>query len=137
MALPIVGERERATICRSEALPVWHLKGQRPTILPPTVMFGRIMAAGEDELVTIVRRGFEGRDLDYKAPSKWDTSDKKACCNLVKDVLAIANTSGGFIVIGVDETDKGFVLTGLTIEQLASWSPRASTSSSRTMLRRR
>jgi predicted HTH transcriptional regulator len=33
---------------------------------------------------------------------------------LVKDVMAFANTEGGYIVIGVAEVDKGFLSTAST-----------------------
>ena len=61
----------------------------------------------------ILRRGFESKEFDYKGPCVWDKGDKKACCEIVKDILATANTKGGFIVVGVDETDTGFSWSGL------------------------
>lgn len=62
----------------------------------------------------ILRRGFESKELDYKGPCVWSESDKKACCEIVKDILATANTKGGFIVVGVGETPTGFDWPGLT-----------------------
>jgi hypothetical protein len=73
------------------------------------------------ELVAVIRRGYESRDLDYKAPMAWNEKDKKTCCEIVKDILAMANTSGGFIVIGVSEFPGGFVWDGLTEEQAATY----------------
>jgi len=70
---------------------------------------------------TILRRGFESKELDYKAPYAWNESDKKSCCEIVKDILAIANTKGGFIVVGVSETSTGFSWDGLTEEQCESF----------------
>jgi hypothetical protein len=74
-----------------------------------------------DELKDILLRGYESKDLDYKASLTWDESNKKGCCELVKDILGMANAVGGFIVIGVSEGPKGFVWNGLTDEQLASF----------------
>ena len=51
----------------------------------------------------------------------WDESNKEVCCGLVKDTLAMANTLGGFIVVGVAESGSGFSWDGLTLEQLASF----------------
>lgn len=65
----------------------------------------------------ILRRGFESKELDYKGPCAWDEGDKKSCCELVKDILAIANTKGGWIVVGVTEGATGFAWTGLTDDQ--------------------
>lgn len=46
----------------------------------------------------------------------WDPKDKKSSCDLVKDIIAIANTEGGCIVIGVAEKNEGFELVGVTSE---------------------
>ena len=73
------------------------------------------------DLEAILRRGFETKDLDYKGPCIWNEKEKKACCELVKDVLAIANAKGGFIVIGVSEIPTGFSWDGLTDEQCESF----------------
>lgn len=73
------------------------------------------------ELVAIVMKGHESRDLDYKGPVAWDEKSKKACCELVKDILALANTNGGFIVIGVSETATGYAWTGLDDGQAATY----------------
>ena len=66
------------------------------------------------QLIDILRRGHESKDLDYKGPMLWDESDKKACCEVVKDILGMANTLGGFIVVGVSETLAGFSWDGLS-----------------------
>lgn len=70
-----------------------------------------------DPGLTILLRGHESKDLDYKAAMRWDEQDKGACCELVKDILAMANTLGGFIVIGVGEQATGFSFDGLSPEQ--------------------
>lgn len=69
----------------------------------------------------ILRRGFESKELDYKGPCAWDEGDKKSCCEIVKDILAIANTKGGWIVVGVSETSTGFAWDGLTHQQCESF----------------
>ncbi|MBL7204911.1 MAG: putative DNA binding domain-containing protein [Desulfobacteraceae bacterium] len=72
-------------------------------------------------LKEILLRGFESKDLDYKGPCQWDEKDKKACCEIVKDILAMANTIGGYIVIGVSEKGNGFEWEGLTTKQAKSF----------------
>lgn len=74
-----------------------------------------------DQLIAVLRRGHEAKDLDYKAAAAWDEKDKNACCALVKDILAMANTLGGFIAIGVSETPTGLSFDGLTVEQADSF----------------
>lgn len=72
-------------------------------------------------LCGLVQLGRETRDLDYKRPAAWDPTDKASSCGLVKDILALANSRGGSIVIGVEETATGFLPTGLTPDQLKTW----------------
>ena len=69
----------------------------------------------------ILLRKEETKELDYKGPCIWNPKDKASCCELVKDILAMANTLGGYLVIGVDEKDNGFEFTGMSNEQLASF----------------
>lgn len=53
------------------------------------------------ELIAVIERNFESKGLDYKGPCSWAANDKKSCCELAKDIMAMANTEGGYIVIGV------------------------------------
>ena len=75
----------------------------------------------DPELTKILLRGYESKDLDYKGPTQWDEGEKKACCELVKDVLGMANSKGGFVVVGVSEGGGGFIWDGLTPEQAQTW----------------
>jgi len=68
-------------------------------------------------LAEILLTGHESKEFDYKAPMKWNEADKGACCALVKDILAMANTSGGFIAIGVSEQPTGYSFDGLSPDQ--------------------
>ena len=74
-----------------------------------------------NQLKEILLQDYESKDLDYKCPCQWDEKDKKACCEIVKDILAMANTLGGYIVIGVSEQDSGFKWEGLSPEQAKSF----------------
>jgi hypothetical protein len=69
----------------------------------------------------IIYRNYESKDLDYKAACAWDEASKKACCEIVKDILALANTNGGWLVVGVSETASGFAFKGLTPDQAKSF----------------
>ena len=73
------------------------------------------------EVVAVIERNYESKALDYKGPTIWNSQDRKSCCELVKDVLAIANTDGGFIIIGVEEKDEGFMLVGLSSDEAGSY----------------
>ncbi len=76
-----------------------------------------------DSLRDLVYRGFETRDVDYKAPCAWrGNDDRRASCELVRDVLALANSGGGQLVIGVDEPESGrFEQTGVPEADAVTW----------------
>jgi schlafen family protein len=72
-------------------------------------------------LLAVIHRNYESKSLDYKGPIGWSAQDKKACCELTKDIMAMANTDGGYIVIGVSEEETGFRLDGLAPEQAGTF----------------
>jgi len=81
----------------------------------------REQKAVADELKDILVRGYESKDLDYKMSMTWDEKDKRSCCELVKDILGMANTVGGYIVIGVSEIPTGFIWNGLADREAGSF----------------
>lgn len=91
--------------------------------VPPQIQEGSRAGTNivPDDLRNILLRSYETKELDYKASTTWDENNKKACCELVKDILGMANTLGGFIVIGVSESPTGFIWNGLTDEQARSF----------------
>ena len=72
-----------------------------------------------EDLIRLLDEEAESKELDYKAPIEW--KEKKEKCELVKDILAMANTRGGWIVIGVEENENGFRRVGLSPEQIGSF----------------
>lgn len=69
-------------------------------------------------------QNFETSDVDYKAPTPWKgSSDKRASCELVKDIIAMANSGGGFVIVGVEEPldGKSYRYSGLTTDDLQTW----------------
>jgi hypothetical protein len=74
-----------------------------------------------DSDLKILLQEKESKELDYKGPCDWNQLDKKEKCELVKDILSMANTKGGWLVIGVEETVNGFNRVGLRQEQAASF----------------
>ncbi|CAG0939846.1 hypothetical protein BROC_00813 [Candidatus Brocadiaceae bacterium] len=75
------------------------------------------------ELINLILRPYESKEHDFKGPMAWNGNAKKACCEIVKDILAIANTKGGFIVIGMDEEliTARFRVTGTDNRLLVSY----------------
>src|SRR5690349_5990350 len=88
----------------------WNRPGCKPT-----------GAAMDQVLATLLGRG-EAKDLDFKGPMRWNPkADQAGCCRLVKDILAMANTMGGHLVIGVGETATGLDPIGVDAAELAGW----------------
>jgi hypothetical protein len=74
---------------------------------------------------SIIERGIESDELDYKAAQSWRALSRSEKAKFVRHCLALANTKGGYIVVGVGEDSAGkpSVYTGLTDEQLKSFDP--------------
>ncbi len=82
-------------------------------------------AAERPDWREIIYRGVESEVLDYKAAMNWNTLTRAGKGKLVRHALALANTRGGDIVIGVGEDASGHpsVYTGLTEAQASSFDP--------------
>lgn len=78
------------------------------------VVDGNISA---DKLLQLIRHNAEEDFLDYKL--NYDHKDKKQKLELVRDLVSMANTQGGYIVIGVGENKEvgtGFIPVGIDEE---------------------
>jgi len=58
----------------------------------------------------------EGRDLDYKERIDLDSNTSKA--ELARDIIAMANSGGGRLVVGVAERDDSFERIGVPAAEL-------------------
>lgn len=47
---------------------------------------------GDEELIPIVKYGHEKPDLDYKGPINWNKWANRGKVDLVRDMMALANT---------------------------------------------
>ena len=85
------------------------------------------MAAGHDEVDwrDVVYRGIEDQQLDYKAAQDWNELTRAGKAKFARHVMALANTRGGYIVVGVGEDANGnpLVHTGMTEKQARSFDP--------------
>ncbi len=72
-----------------------------------------------------IKRGVESDELDYKAAMNWNTLTRQGRAKLVRHCLAMANTKGGYIVVGVGEDSSGrpCVFSGLSKEEIHSFDP--------------
>ena len=73
----------------------------------------------------VVYRGIESEELDFKAAQNWTKLKRSAKGKFVRHCLALANTKGGYIVVGVGENKAGKPVdyTGLTEEESHSFDP--------------
>ena len=62
-------------------------------------MFNKESLFSDDKLRELVTLGFESEELDYKL--YVDLDSKKCSLEICSDVMAMANTRGGYIIIGV------------------------------------
>jgi hypothetical protein len=72
---------------------------------------------------SLVHRGNETRNFDCKGPMRWDAADV-GCAGLIKDILAMANSGGGVIVLGVSEDSssaRGWDWRGVPLADVHSW----------------
>jgi len=73
-----------------------------------------------EDIKQLLKRKTEDKNLDYKKSFNWSNGSKDQKLEIVKDILAMANTQdGGKIVFGVRDDDFEFV--GLTEDDLKSF----------------
>lgn len=73
----------------------------------------------------LIYRGVESDELDYKAAMNWNKIPRAGRAKIVRHAIALANTKGGYVVIGVGEDASGHpsVYTGLSREEAHSFDP--------------
>jgi hypothetical protein len=73
----------------------------------------------------LIYRGIESEELDYKAAQNWQKLSRGGKAKFVRHCLALANTKGGYVVVGVGEDSAGkpAIFTGLSEEESRSFDP--------------
>ncbi|MBO5959062.1 MAG: ATP-binding protein, partial [Lentisphaeria bacterium] len=73
----------------------------------------------------LIYRGVESDELDYKSAMNWNKLSRTGKGKLLRHCLALANTRGGYIVVGVSEDAYGRprIYQGLTEEEAHSFAP--------------
>jgi hypothetical protein len=73
----------------------------------------------------LIHRGIESDELDYKAAQDWSKLSRSGKAKFARHAMALGNTRGGFIVVGVGEDEAGrpVLRTGLNEAQAKSFDP--------------
>ncbi len=73
-----------------------------------------------NEILELIENKQETKNCDFKDSFSWTDLDRNHQCEIIKDIIAMANTKdGGRIVIGVE--DRTWTVNGLSNEQLKSF----------------
>ncbi|MFA6931417.1 MAG: ATP-binding protein [Lentisphaeria bacterium] len=78
-----------------------------------------------DDWRDILYCGLENQQIDFKAAQDWNDIGRVGRAKFARHFMALANTLGGYIVIGVGEDNNGNPIhyTGLTEKQASSFDP--------------
>lgn len=61
----------------------------------------------------------ESKEIDFK--QGFDINSAQECCEIIKDIMAMANSGGGIIMFGID--DNGAIVNGFNTESILSIDP--------------
>jgi predicted HTH transcriptional regulator len=81
----------------------------------------------EQKVAELVTRKRESAKLDYK--QEWDPQRRRDVIELIKDLVAMANTAGGYVVIGLGDAGEEVGLQDAQVEILDEATLRAQTQS--------
>ena len=76
----------------------------------------KILEQATEDDIRLLNLKVEGRDLDYKEIIDFETNTSRA--ELARDIIGMANSGGGLIIIGVSERDGSFTHQGLSSSDL-------------------
>ncbi|MGI5922872.1 MAG: helix-turn-helix domain-containing protein [Lentisphaeria bacterium] len=78
-----------------------------------------------DDWREIIYCGLENQQIDFKGPQDWNEIGRVGRAKFARHAMALANTTGGYIIIGVSEDSNGnpTVYHGLNEKQASSFDP--------------
>lgn len=73
----------------------------------------------------IIYCGVENQQIDFKSAQDWEELSRAGRAKFARHAMALANTQGGYVVVGVGEDDSGKpnLYTGMTAKQASSFDP--------------
>lgn len=83
------------------------------------------VSAYSDDWSEIVYCRLENQQIDFKAPQNWNLIGRSGRAKLARHAIAMANTLGGYVVIGVGEDANGIPnqYIGMSEEEASSFDP--------------
>lgn len=80
-----------------------------------------------DDWREIIYCRMENQQIDFKSAQDWNAIGRAGRAKFARHAMALANTLGGYVVVGVGEDSNGnpTLYTGMTDEQSASFDPSA------------
>lgn len=83
------------------------------------------ISASHDDWRQIVCCGLENQQIDFKSHQNWETIGRVGRAKFARHAMALGNTQGGYVVVGVSEDENGNPTdyVGMTEEEAASFDP--------------
>ncbi|MCQ2396898.1 MAG: ATP-binding protein [Lentisphaeria bacterium] len=83
------------------------------------------VSATNDDWSEIVCCGLENQQIDFKSHQNWETIGRVGRAKFARHAMAMANTQGGYVVVGVGENENGTPndFTGMTEAEASSFDP--------------
>ena len=83
------------------------------------------VSAIQDDWSEIINCGLENQQIDFKAPQNWNAIGRVGRAKFARHAIDLANTAGGYVVIGVGEDENGNPTKhiGMSVEEASSFDP--------------
>ena len=83
------------------------------------------ITASPEDWREIVCCGLENQQIDFKSHQNWETIGRVGRAKFARHAMALGNTLGGYVVVGVSEDENGNPTdyVGMTEEESASFDP--------------
>ena len=83
------------------------------------------VSASHEDWREVIYCELENQQIDFKSHQNWDAIGRVGRAKFARHAMALANTQGGYVVVGVSENENGTpnVYTGMTEAEASSFDP--------------